>query len=324
MEDCNEQISFGANESYNISGVVNRHEQGSVNDDRRATNQNEGTDRKMEKNNTIREDWEGKVSSQFFWITQLPTPTDQDKRPSHVKPEQNQIINSNVQEMEQLLASSSQYTTGNILVEIPNRQEQTYPSNYSTARSYTNNGCFATQLGACLKLMNPLEKIWFQGNWSSRWNLNSSNQREAAAILCALRRSEPYFKEMQTKSLKIEADNGSTTFNINRGAAATALAKLVDRTLETADNYNLQLHAYHIPGTQNKIPDSLSRLATSGDYIINEQIHNEALHILRVKPSIDLFSNRRNRRFKRFVSLIPDSWAVAQDSLSIPWKGEVP
>jgi hypothetical protein len=58
--------------------------------------------------------------------------------------------------------------------------------------------------------------------------------------------------------------------------------------------------------------------------MINQQILNEALHILRVKPSIDLFSNRRNRRLKRFVSLIPDSWAVAQDSLSIPWKGEVP
>ncbi|KAA6382799.1 MAG: hypothetical protein EZS28_021675 [Streblomastix strix] len=152
---------------------------------------------------------------------------------------------------------------------------------------------------SCLKLMNPAQQIWFQGNWSSRWNLNSSNQREAAAILCALRRSEPYFKERQTKSLKIETDNSSAAFNINRGAAATALAKLVDRTLETADNYNLQLHAYHIPGTQNKIPDSLSRLATSGDYMINQQILNEALHILRVKPSIDLFSNRRNRRFKR-------------------------
>ncbi|KAA6397704.1 MAG: putative Transposon Ty3-I Gag-Pol polyprotein, partial [Streblomastix strix] len=125
--------------------------------------------------------------------------------------------------------------------------------------------------GACLKLMNPVEEVWFQGSWSSRWNLNSSNQREAAAILCALRRSEPYFKERQTKSLKIETDNSSAAFNINRGAAATALAKLVDRTLETADNYNLQLHAYHIPGTQNKIPDSLSRLATSGDYMINQQ-----------------------------------------------------
>ncbi|KAA6352954.1 MAG: hypothetical protein EZS28_051519, partial [Streblomastix strix] len=249
----------------------------------------------MEKNNTIREDCEGKVLSQLPWITQLPTPTDQEMRPSHMRTDQNQIINSNVQEMEQLLASSSQYTTGNILVEVPNRQEQTYPSNKSTARSYTNNGCFATQLGGLDGTFRAVT-------------------REAAAILCALRSSEPYFKEKQNKSLKIEADNSSTTFNINRGAAAIALAKLVNRTLETADIYNLQLHVYHIPGTQNKIPDSLSRLATSGDYIINEQIHNEALHILKVKPSIDLFSNRRNRRFKRFVSLIPDSWAVAQDS----------
>ncbi|KAA6393078.1 MAG: hypothetical protein EZS28_011396 [Streblomastix strix] len=124
--------------------------------------------------------------------------------------------------------------------------------------------------------------------------------------------------------LNIETDNSSSAFNINKGAAAVALAKQVDRTLETAENCNIQLHTYFIPGTQNKILDSLSRLATSGDYVINQQILNEALHILKVKHSIDLFSNRKNRRFKRFVNMIRESWAVVHDSLSISWRGEVP
>ncbi|KAA6362468.1 MAG: hypothetical protein EZS28_042005, partial [Streblomastix strix] len=157
-EDCNEQICFGANESYNFSGVVNRHEQRSVNDDRRATSKNEGTDRKMEKDNTIREDCEGKVSSQLPRISQLPTLTDQERRPSHAKTEQNQIINSNVQRMEQLLVSSTQYTTGNILVEVPNRQEQTYPSNYSTATSDPINRCINEQLG-CMSEASESRRI---------------------------------------------------------------------------------------------------------------------------------------------------------------------
>jgi hypothetical protein len=126
------------------------------------------------------------------------------------------------------------------------------------------------------------------------------------------------------RSLKIETDNSSAAFNINRGTTASALAKLVDRTLDTAEKLNIQLHAFHIPGLQNKVPDSLSRLATSGDYTIDQEILNEALHILKVRPTIDMFANRKNRRCKRFVSLVPDNWAVAQDSLSVSWKGEVP
>ncbi|KAA6353023.1 MAG: hypothetical protein EZS28_051450, partial [Streblomastix strix] len=156
------------------------------------------------------------------------------------------------------------------------------------------------------------------------WHLTSSNQREAAGILCALRRSETYLRERQIKSLKIETDNSSAAYNINRGSAAVALVKLTDRILETAEDLNLQLHAFHIPGKLNVIPDSLSRLATSGDYQIHQDVLMEALFALQVRPSIDMFANRRNRKFKRFMTLVLDNWATGQDCLSHPWSGEVP
>ncbi|KAA6377938.1 MAG: hypothetical protein EZS28_026536, partial [Streblomastix strix] len=143
--------------------------------------------------------------------------------------------------------------------------------------------------GAFLKQLNPEEQIPFQGDW------------------------DPFLKAGQVQPLKIETDNSSAAFNINPGAAATELAKLVDRTLETAEKLNIQLHAFHIPGLQNKVPDSLSRLATSGDYMIDQEILDEALHILKIRPTINMFANRKNRRCKRFMSLIPDNWAVAQD-----------
>ncbi|KAA6367278.1 MAG: hypothetical protein EZS28_037196, partial [Streblomastix strix] len=272
----------------------NQHGEGPINDDRRTISQNEGTERKMEQNNTIREDCEGKVSSQLPQISQLSTLTDQERRPFHVKTEQNQIINSNVQRMEQLLVSSTQYTAGNILVEVPNRQEQTQPSNYSTATSDPINRCINEQL-RCMPEASESRRI---DTLSGRLG--------------------------QVRSLKIETDNSSAEFNINRGAAAAALAKLVDRTLETAEKLNIQLYAFRIPGLQNKILDSLSRLSTSGDYTIGQEILNEALHILKVRPTIDMFANCKNRRCRRFVNLVRDNWAVAQDSLSVSWKGEVP
>ncbi|KAA6312012.1 MAG: hypothetical protein EZS28_056002, partial [Streblomastix strix] len=148
-----------------------------------------------------------------------------------------------------------------------------------------------TNWGVTLKMSHPDLEILFHGKWSSNWHLTSSNQREAAGILCAFRRSETYLRERQIKSLKIETDNSSAAYNINRGSAAVALVKLTDRILETAEDLNLQLHAFHIPGKLNVIPDSLSRLATSGDYQIHQDVLMEALFALQVRPSIDMFAN---------------------------------
>ncbi|KAA6373592.1 MAG: hypothetical protein EZS28_030882, partial [Streblomastix strix] len=82
--------------------------------------------------------------------------------------------------------------------------------------------------------------------------------------------------------------------------------------------------ARHVPGKENTVADSLSRLETSGDYMINPEILAEALDQLQVRPSIDVFANRRNRQCKRFCSLIADPWAVKQDGLSLAWNKEVP
>jgi hypothetical protein len=123
----------------------------------------------------------------------------------------------------------------------------------------------------------------------------SSNQRESAAILCALTRSEPFLRNKQITSLKIETDNSTAAYNINRGASAISLHKLTDKILELIENMNLQIHAFHIPGKTNIIPDSLSRLATSGDYSLREEVLQEILQQFKIRPTIDMFSNRRNR-----------------------------
>ncbi|KAA6390376.1 MAG: hypothetical protein EZS28_014094, partial [Streblomastix strix] len=107
-------------------------------------------------------------------------------------------------------------------------------------------------------------------------------------------------------------------------AAAISLLKLTDRILEVAEDSELQIRAFHIYGKENTISDSISRLVTSGDYSFKEEILQNVLIMLKIRPSIDMFSNRRNRKFVKFVSLSQDKWAVAQDCLSISWQLEVP
>ncbi|KAA6393193.1 MAG: hypothetical protein EZS28_011278, partial [Streblomastix strix] len=124
--------------------------------------------------------------------------------------------------------------------------------------------------------------------------------------------------------MRIETDNSVAAFNIQRGAAAVPLAKLTDRILQEAEALKIQISARHVPGKENTVADSLSRLETSGDYMINPEILAEALDQLQVRPSIDVFANRRNRQCRRFCSIIADPWAVKQDGLSLAWNKEVP
>jgi hypothetical protein len=80
----------------------------------------------------------------------------------------------------------------------------------------------------------------------------------------------------------------------------------------------------YLPGKDNKIADALSRLAKSGDYEIRQEVLEEALDHLQIRPTVDIFSNRRNRKCRRFYSLVPDPWALGQDGLTASWENEVP
>jgi hypothetical protein len=44
-------------------------------------------------------------------------------------------------------------------------------------------------------------------------------------------KSKEFLQQWQTKAMIIRTDNTTTSFNINRGAAAVSLAKLTDRIL---------------------------------------------------------------------------------------------
>ncbi|KAA6372457.1 MAG: hypothetical protein EZS28_032016, partial [Streblomastix strix] len=128
-----------------------------------------------------------------------------------------------------------------------------------------------------------------------------SNQNEPSAGFCRLLRSAPFLREQQGQSLKFKTDNSSTAYNLNSGAAAISLLKLTDRILEVAEDFDLQIIAFHINGKQNTIPYSHSRLAMSVDQSIKEEFFYEVFVILRIIPSNDKFSNGSNRKFMRFL-----------------------
>ncbi|KAA6383625.1 MAG: hypothetical protein EZS28_020847 [Streblomastix strix] len=94
--------------------------------------------------------------------------------------------------------------------------------------------------------------------------------------------------------------------------------KFIDHILKIVDDLNIQIHSFLLKEKNNIIPDSLSVLATSKDYFLKEEILQETLVMLRIKPTVDIYAKRRNKKFRRFVSLVQDNKTVAQECLSIP------
>ncbi|KAA6386797.1 MAG: hypothetical protein EZS28_017677 [Streblomastix strix] len=152
----------------------------------------------------------------------------------------------------------------------------------------------------------------------------TNSQRELAAILLGIQSIGKNFEVGEIKSLKIQSDNSTAIFDLRRGAAAPALCKLVDQILQTPENMKIQFSSFHIPGKDNKEADSLSRLSTSGNYGIRKEVLDEALQELAMQPTIDYLANRRNRKCRRFYSLIWDPWAHVQGGMKAKQKRKSP
>ncbi|KAA6367029.1 MAG: putative reverse transcriptase, partial [Streblomastix strix] len=185
---------------------------------------------------------------------------------------------------------------------------------------------YPTHLTGTLQLIKTGQTVRFAGNWYSnpKRKLTASNQRELATILLGKQGIGKNFEVGVIKNLRIQSDNSTAIFDLRGGAATPALCKLVDQILQTLENIKILFSAFHIPEKDNKEADSLSRLSTSGDYGIRKEVLDEALQELAMQPTVDYFANRRNRKCRRFYSLIWDPWAQGQDGMKANWKKETP
>jgi hypothetical protein len=64
----------------------------------------------------------------------------------------------------------------------------------------------------------------------------------------------------------------------------------------------------------------------SGDYSLKQEIFDQAIQLLGVTPTVDLFAHQENRKVHRFVSL-PGNRAVGAiylDAFSRSWADEIP
>ncbi|KAA6396060.1 MAG: hypothetical protein EZS28_008411 [Streblomastix strix] len=118
------------------------------------------------------------------------------------------------------------------------------------------------QWNVTLITINTGREIQQSETWSPRWRQASSNQQETAAIYLALYRMEKEFICCKISNLRIQSDNSSAMFKLNRIAAVPALASLINMIFE-------QMRFERCP--QSGVP-AAERFSVFIDYIISFEL----------------------------------------------------
>jgi hypothetical protein len=160
--------------------------------------------------------------------------------------------------------------------------------------------------------------------------LTSSNQRETAAVLRGLSFFKAALQTYKIRALTIQSDNTVTVYNLQRQGAGPALLELTRAIFSLLLEIGTRITARHIPGVENVLADTLSRLETTGDYSLRDELFRMGTTALQVKPTFDAFANRNNTKLPRFAALPgPDATGAAQiDAMEagpgcIKWSAEL-
>jgi ribonuclease HI len=178
-------------------------------------------------------------------------------------------------------------------------------------------------------LVTMTEKLLYHGEFGRmEEQLTSSNQRETAAVLLALRACKKKLEEERTRCVCIESDNTTTVSNLGRKRAAKSMLKMVRKIFLLAERLQMEVTAKYRPGVENQVADSLSRLEGAGDYYLKQKVFELGLEKLREVGEeiqdvveVDMFATEQNTRLPRFVSPSPNPKAEASDAFSISWRG---
>jgi hypothetical protein len=119
------------------------------------------------------------------------------------------------------------------------------------------------------------------------------------------------------------------SFNFNEDGSLSGVDWVGYDTLDG----DIRLHMTHMPGKENALVDTLSRMEVTGDYELKQEVFERALQTLRVVQAVDLFAHVRNRKLAtvkiRRQSRHRDIWNMgavlnsirnARPIDQLPWK----
>jgi ribonuclease HI len=172
--------------------------------------------------------------------------------------------------------------------------------------------------GAILQIQDRQWMTW--GRYQSIVSQQSSNYREITAVLLALRFFQTILLQNRVRCLKIQSDNQTTVFILNKVKAKNRLLAPARKIFSILARTQIQIIAEHLPGVQNSSADALSRLEIAGDYQLDKDIFQSGLQTIQMFPEIDLFATEENHLLPRFVTVKRSMSAIAVNAFSINWN----
>jgi hypothetical protein len=190
---------------------------------------------------------------------------------------------------------------------------------------YINYRCLQNRLGSRARLWRP--SVHFYGFFWTEDVLTSSNQRETTAVLRALLHFHPMIRASNIRAIAMQMDNVVIVYNLRRqGASGGKLLQATRAIFLVLTKLDIRILMSHVPGADNVLTDTLSRMDTAGDYELLPGVFRDEARALGSNPMIDLFASRYNHKLVRFAALPGKSAgrAVVEDALMFSWMGEIP
>ena len=177
----------------------------------------------------------------------------------------------------------------------------------------------ASEVGWGGALMERLSEV---ATAASRWGPSKKNWHsthlEAKGASNAILSVMPHIPPKSRVILL--SDSTPTVYATQKGTANPVINECL-RLCRTALAMNGSvLLSQHKPGRDNTRADFLSRMPDHHDYEVKPEIFRFLVAKFGLKPEVDLFANRRNRKCREFFSWRMDVKAKGQNALLQSWK----
>jgi hypothetical protein len=157
-----------------------------------------------------------------------------------------------------------------------------------------------------------------RGPWTLDEQARHINELELLAALYALQIFSFHSSDV---SIHLFLDNSTAVSYINKcgGTHSKSLCDLATFLIHWCESRNIQLLAFHLPGSLNFIADRESRTSMdSSDWMLDRQVFLSIRSLWELE--IDLFANAWNAQLSTFVSWIPQPLALTTNAFSLCWK----
>ena len=180
---------------------------------------------------------------------------------------------------------------------------------------HNNRCCQKRGMGGIMQQTQNSGQVDSRGGFSPHKHFRTKGSPFCSEIVCKSLSNDKCSREVQNRQ-----HTCSSLHQSSRGTKSMGLCNQAQELCKWCLLHETIVSAEHLPGIHNRDADQASRIFNDRtEWMISPHLLTEALSLLAVNPSIDLFASRLHKHFPIFCSWKPDPYAWKIDAFSFPW-----